>query len=864
MRRLVRRPLIVVLIVAVLLLVGKVLGQSPKGSTSASSSATATSAAPRRAPQRRTAGEPLVRDEADLKVIDDPVSLNAAGHHWLKAGNRDLARKCFEAAIVKHEVNLYDELAGTPWAEALVHERMGELDEAEKIWRASFESDLQTTLRHIARWSRHPKRGQLLADGKSYLLELVDKAKRGEKAVIYITKKGAKRYLEVITQEQAEEAFTAGERLSYVYLDELDLKGRTWPKRVGCQRCVVGKISAWEASFEDQFDFNGFALGDVVLGKHWQGEVNKSSFDPPATFNRLYLDRGVFFGKVDMDSITVTGRVANFPSSAFLGETNFRQAQFDGTAEFRLTHFDKPANFKSARFRGSVYFSYASFAGLDLSRVRVYNRPIHFASAIFAGDLLIEDAIFSHPVTFENARFDGNVVIRRCKFEDQLHLSRAVTRGDFLFQRNEAKDILMYGGQVHGRARFDSCYLTGRAYFSLDELTRREHLEDVTPLHKLYKVYQGDDDAEEDLTSTSQYGVTDIDDLVSRFYGRVSFANTYFRQFVGFERVEFGSEDEPGYADFYNAQFGAEAHFERAQFHGIADFRTVGGAELSFNQAQFHTHWLLDDANVPGRLSMHEADLLGDATVSLSGADIRSFGIDSRQLFKDPDEVWRVSGHRLFYERCTLTLADGDDPAPFVDDPRLIDAKWDPSGEKQLVDPGEIAARAEEICINRTVDEYVRLRDSFKNRSMSDEADWAYWHVKHYANHRSWVNGGVLDKANAFFERMLFEKAFGWGVLLGNLGFTSAVVILFFAVLKRLLCGNMEVIWDGEPTTFRELSFTALIVISMHSFLGGFGSSESLLESSSSTYKYVFTAEIMVGIIVITFFIGAYTQLVLG
>ena len=67
-------------------------------------------------------------------------------------------------------------------------------------------------------------------------------------------------------------------------------------------------------------------------------------------------------------------------------------------------------------------------------------------------------------------------------------------------------------------------------------------------------------------------------------------------------------------------QFAGEAHFERARFYGIADFRTIAGEELSFNQVRFHNHWMLDDANVPGRLTTTEADLLGKATLSLAGA----------------------------------------------------------------------------------------------------------------------------------------------------------------------------------------------------------------------------------------------------
>ena len=427
--------------------------------------------------------------------------------------------------------------------------------------------------------------------------------------------------------------------------------------------------------------------------------------------------------------------------------------------------------------------------------------------------------------------------------------------------------MLMYGGEVRGNADFDNNVFLGRARFSLDELTRRQHLQNVDPLHKLYKQYQGDDDAEEDLTKKSQYGVTTVDDLVSHFKGNVSFANTYFKQFAGFERVYFGtphkSAEERTLANFYNTQFGGEAHFERAHFYGIADFRTIAGLELSFNQARFHDSWMLDDANVPGRLSTTETDLLGDATISIAGADIRSFGIGYRQLLKDVEEVWHVKGHRMFYEQCLHDMNDGENVDLYRNDTRLTDAKWDDAGEELLTDEKQIIAKVEALCIERTIDEYTRYRDSFEGRSMSDESDWAYWELKHYTNYRR-GQSGIWGAIVAFIEQVVFEKAFGWGVLLSNLLATCAVVILFFAVLMRIFCADMELEWDGVPTVYSELSPFALLVISMHSFLGGFGNAENLVANATSTYKALFTLEMMTGIIVITFFIGAYTRMVIS
>jgi hypothetical protein len=740
---------------------------------------------------------------------------------------------------------------------------MSEADEAEKIWREVITNDVALAYYFISHFSSHPKKQEMLDAAKKQVLDAVEKAKVGEKAVIYVTKKGKKRYLEMLTQEQLEEDyFSKGLKPKYLYIPELDLRNRTVDTRISCLRCVIGKVLGWNSTFTDALSFTkGFILEDFHFGKKWKGN---GAFEPPATIGRVYLDHNTFFGKVDFDSVKVNGRVANVPFAVFAGGANFRNTQFAKTADFRFAHFASTTSFKSARFLGSAYFSYAHFADFDLSRALVVNRPMHFASAIFGGDLLVEEATFHHGVTFENARFNGNVTFRRCKVDDQMNFSRIVTTGNFTFQRNEAKDLLMYGGEVKGDAHFDNCVLNGRTRFALDELTRRDHLEDVNPLHKLYKLYQGDDDAEEDLTTKAQYGVTHVDDLVSRFHGTVSFANTYFTQFVGFERVQFGQEGQPSSANFYNAQFGGEAHFERARFYGFADFRTVAGKELSFNQARFYTDWLMDDANVPGRLSTTEVEMVDGALLSLAGADIRSFGIGSGQLLDDRDKVWEVEGHNLFYERCMDDFKHRRDTTRYLDDPRLTDARWDASGERELTDSDEIARRTELLCISRTIDEFTRLRDSFSTRSMSDEDDWAYWHLKHYTNHRKSVEGGVLGKVGAFVERVIFEKAFGWGVLLINLLATAAVVVVIFAVLKRVLCGDMEVDWDGQPTQFRRLSVYAILVISMHSFLGGFGNSEHLVTNSTATYKYLFTAEIMIGIIVITFFIGAYTRLVLS
>lgn len=858
-RRLLRRPLMVLTIVVVAVVVrAQVLASTaPTPSVSASS---ASPSAPASAAARSGPKQPAELRAEDLAGVEDPDALLAAGRHWL-ASDEKLARQCFEAAIAKNEINLYRKLEGTPFAEALVLELMGQMDQAAEAWTTAFDSDLLAAYYFLSHLSQHPQRAQLRKTARELVSAAVDTVKRGGKVSIYTTKKGEKRYLQLVSDEDVEAALSEGKKIRYAYIDKLDLRGRTLDKRVSCQNCIVGGIEAWEADIKEQFDFRGFVLGDAHFGKKWKGERNNSAVLPAATFNRLYLEYSVFLGNVDFDSVRISGRVANFPLAVFDGEANLRNMQFDGTAEFRFAHFGGPASLKGSRFGGSAYFSYSHWTDLDMSRVAVDAKTAHFASTTFNGDLLVEDATFQQGFTLEHATFHGDAFFRRSKVEGVLNFSRTVAHKNLTLSRMEVKDLLFYGGEVFGVARFDDGVFSGRARFSLDELTRRQHLSDVTPLHKLYKLYQGDDDAEEDLTSQSQYGVRSVDDLVSRFHSDVSFANTYFEQFVGFERVAFGTKDKGHIANFYNTQFQGEAHFERARFNGVADFRTIAGEELSFNRAKFHKAWMLDDANVPGRLTTTEVDLLGDATISVAGADIASFGLSYRQLLLDGSNPWSVDGQRLFYVQC---LAKGRDNKALFDDLRLADARWDSTKEQPIEDATLISKRIEELCVDRSIDEFTRLRDSFEARSKSAEADWAYWHLKHYQNHQAWVTGTGAKKVGAVAEKLMFEKAFGWGVLLTNLIFTSFCVICFFAVLQRYVCGEMVVEWDHEKMKYSELPWAAVFIVSIHGFLGGLGDAENLIPSSNKTWKYLYTAEIIIGIVVITFFIGAYTRMVVS
>lgn len=781
-------------------------------------------------------------DEALDALTDDPVTLRALARQ-LREEHPDRARALFNRALLKEEFNQYERLAGSTYADALTAEAFDSAEAAAATWRAAAKIDPLTTYIVMTRFSAHPDRDALRAEIRDQVHALRDAAKRGEPATIYTTASGREYPLTPMSDEAASAALRAGESLSYVSIDTLDLTGHTFDKPVQCSRCVIGEIKGWESEFAG-FSLRGFVLKDAHFGKAWQGEVNRSRSLPASTFGELLFDKVVVFGNLELDSVRVRSS-AGFPFLVVDGEADLRNATFRADLDMRFASIGAPLILEGAELRGSAYFGHLHAGGLQLTRVITADTTLLFNSAKFTGPVRAARCKLAHGATFEDTTFT-EIDIHHCSIGTRLNLSRADIRGDARFAFVELDDLDVLGAHAQGGFALVDSVVRGNAKFALDGFTRRQHLDDPHPLHVLYKQYQGDVDADTLLTDRSQYGVTHVDDLVVRFDGDVSFANTYFEKFVGFEGVTFGSSSDQ-LATFYNTQLYGEAHFERTTFRAKADFRTISGNELSFNRARFETSWMLDDANVTGRLSMSGATFADDADISFYGARFAHFGVSMGDLIDGPRG-------RQFYERCAR---DGG----AVEDERLLDARWDEDAEA-MRPASDAEQRAQRLCLDYAIGEFVVLRDSFTKRGMTQEADWAYWNLRHNSNlHTRHYGETAVRRALAAAEWVVFEKAFGWGVRLHNLFFTSLFVIFIYMVLFRLLCPRVLLDWDDSTVPLEELPGHALFVISLHSFLGRTRDWKS--KSSNKVWKALYTTEMLIGILLITFFIGAYARIIL-
>ena len=784
-------------------------------------------------------------EQAD--AVEDPRALVRAGEFYLKAGNVDLARGLFGKAIEKEELALYFGKA-KELREARVLEYLGDFQGAAAQYRVFMEKDPLHTALALRLVSIHPQRDELFAEVVAKVKSLVEAAKRGEDAVIYVTSKGEKRTIEVIADKDVLKrmaAFNNGDEKAkpkYCYIENVDLTGvnpSDVPARLDFERCIIGTLRIPDLDVKTLV-VKGFVLGDFEVGKTWEGEVNKSKTKPGSRFVDVTTRETVFLGKANFQDISISGRKAAFPLTVFEGGADFRGARLSAAADFRFSVFGEGANFKRARMSKSVYFGSARFRK-DTTFTELYSeQDVYFDSAHFEAPVRFDACEFSRRATFENARFDDEVAFTSSRVRGRLNMSRAVVRGPLSMKEVAYGGMDFIGAELLADASFVDARIDGKVRFSLDDVTRARYLSDPSPLLSLYRDYQGDEDADEPLARKTAYGVEHVDDLIAKIDANISFANTVFGGFVIFERVTFGKPDGDTTAEFYNTQFGGETHFERTHWHSSADFTTIYAEELALNEATFHRTLVLDDANVPGRVTMTDATFADDATLSFYGAQIATFQIGREQ-------VEGANGHRLWYEQCATGAA------PLGSDLRV---------RRQGLAEGFDEAAFRLDCYDRAIDEFVSLKQSFGDRAMTNDEDWSYWWIKHLETSMGVATGTLAGYLAWPVRFLLFELAFGWGVRLGNLGVFALVVCAAFTLVYKVFCRDTIMSYDGDGVRIADIPWLGVFYISLQS-LGSFNTGWDFAQSDMR-FKYLNTAHTYVGVIIMTFFVGAYTRMILA
>jgi uncharacterized protein YjbI with pentapeptide repeats len=774
--------------------------------------------------------------------VEDPRALYRAAEHWRAEGKTDVARIMVERALDVEEISRYLDLKGD-LREALTLERIGDLAGATARYKQAILADPQTAIVVLRIQSVHPDRNTLVDAAIADVRDRVARAKAGAQVPIYTTSKGEARYLEVIPDDQVLAALKREEgKLKYCYIDRLDLSDvpqEDVPPEILLSRCVIGSILIPDRDL-DKLVLRSIVLGDVEIGKTWSGEVNKSKSSPGSRIAEVAFRDGVFLGRVNAQDVKVSGRNALFAVAVFEGEADFRDTVFKGVADFRFSVFGGGANFKGSRLSDAAYFGHSRYLAPTTFYGMYSEQDLFFDSTQFEAEARFDRCEWVRGATFENASFSGPVSFNASRIGGRLNMSRAIFEGPLTVNEVKLNGMDLIGAWVQSDASFIDVSFGGKVRFSLDDVTRSEYLSDPAPLLSMYRDYQGDKDSDAPLTSKSSYGVEHVDDLIARIDGNLSFANSVFEGFCIFERVQFGTPDTQTRATFYNTQFGGETHFERTTWHSVADFTTIFANELSLNEAVFHRALILDDANVAGRVSLTDADFVDGANLSFYGAELASFQISHRQVDREGE-------HSLFYGQCARGAALDET------DPRLRRIRSD-----QDLDEDQTRA----LCFDRVIDEYVSLKQSFGDRAMTTDEDWAYWWIKHTEMMAALKHGGAKGVAYALVAFPVFEMGFGWGVRLGNLGFLALFITSAFAVLYRVTCPESVFQYNGGNHKVKDIPWHGLFYISLQA-LGAFNTGWDI-DEADTRLRYLNTLETYMGYIILTFFVGAYTRMILA
>jgi len=777
---------------------------------------------------------------ARAETLDaDPRRLERLGEAALSERDKETARTHFEAMLAASEIKQY-----LPYrdylGEALVLERLEDHSAAAEKYRFGIQDDALRAVQVLRILSEHPQREALVQEAYAHIRGLAAAAAAGEDALIYTTSKGAPRYLKPMDTAEVLAASERGERLNYCYVPSLDLSGvANLPEKIHLNRCVVGEVRVADQDVGRLY-ISGFILGDADLGKVWEGERHKSRTLAASRFEELFFRDAVFMGRANFAGVRVSGARAYFPMAVFEGEADFKGAEFEGVTEFRFASFGAGADFRNLRMHGAVYFVSTRFRD-DVVFTQVQSDDdVYFPSATFEGEARFDRCEWQESATFEDSRFLGPALFEGTRLRKRLNLSRAVFHAPLMVNSVQAQELDVLGAWFQESVSFVDSNFEGRVRFSPDAVTRVQGLKDLDSLLPLYRDYQGDQDAEEPLTRVASYGVEDVDDLITRVDADLNFDNTHFGGFTVFERIHFGGDGGRHVASFYNAQFLGETHFEDTTWSAVADFSTIFGAEVAFNRATFEQALILDDAYVRGRVTLTDAAFADSAYWSWYGAEILNFQVYPEHV-DHPD-----GGHRLFYERCALGEID---PTDLRIQRLSLDGVSNPDDVRQ-------------VCYDYLIDEFVGLKEHYADEAMTEDEDDAYWWERHHETMSRLHAGGTVNTFRAVIRLLLFELCFGWGVRLGNLGICTLVVTALFAWIYRVFCPDTVLSYDGEDVLVRDVSYVGLFFVSLQSMLAintgwDFGDDDH-------RFRYLNTIQTLIGVIILTFFVGAYTRMILA
>ncbi len=160
---------------------------------------------------------------------------------------------------------------------------------------------------------------------------------------------------------------------------------------------------------------------------------------------------------------------------------------------------------------------------------------------------------------------------------------------------------------------------------------------------------------------------------------------------------------------------------------------------------------------------------------------------------------------------------------------------------------------------NRLEEQYHVLRHIWGSNGELKEEDTAYYTWMHHKNIADMHGVAIIDKLKAWIRYFLYEKVFGWGVRLPRIVLSTIIMVgVFTFIYYFIFLANpgLYIEWDHHKVFGSDIGFMKSFVFAIQTtFSAGLGDWAPI---GSGPIKIPMTINAVLGVLMVTFLIGAY------
>ena len=507
-----------------------------------------------------------------------------------------------------------------------------------------------------------------------------------------------------------------------------------------------------------------------------------------------------------------------FDNSIFKRRFALNHLQLQGKLSAGHTQFQGKAEFDGARLAGHVAFVKAQFSGPFFCRQAQLGNAdasIDFSGAHFVKAVDCDASQFLGNIDFSGAIFQGKASFRKSGFghsEARVQFVHTVFHRRTAFKRSRFLGRSDFGhSEFHQRVGFERALFqnpvgfeavtfSGISSFKESQFARQVFFYDC----KLSNAeFTGAEFAGPAYFAVERY-IAANGQRPSSFLGEAVFINARFLKQTIFQRVSFA-----GPARFGNAYFGEQASFHKANFQDQADFNGVFcSLELDLRGTTIAGELMLKGANINRRLNLADADF---SNIS-------------------------------FYNMVTDTIAVTPDQ---------VRGKF----------RGDARDCRDSVAKGRTAQEYLILRKSFAGDGMHEEEDWAYSCFRRSSRQASSLQACGSHRVFTLLknggERLFLDYGSRYGTHPLRITVVALLFILAFGIFywhfsSEIILEGKEIMPGQKPTLSQCIYFSIMAFTTM-----GFG---DVHPDFHGWVKGVVALEALLGIMIMTLFVGTYAR----